>query len=53
MILRLLKDTDAKIVEQYFIKAPDKKKAIYEILNIKNFKDFLDKSGYLNAYLKQ
>ena len=42
-----------KIVEQYFIKAPDKKKAIYEILNIKNFKDFLDKSGYLNAYLKQ
>jgi uncharacterized protein YjaZ len=40
------------IVKQYFDKAPDKKKAIYEILNIKDFNDFLNKSGYLDAYLK-
>ena len=41
-----------KITEQYFAKAADKKKAVAEILDIKNYKDFLNKSGYLQTYLK-
>jgi len=41
-----------KITEQYYAKAVDKKKAVAEILDIKNYKDFLNKSGYLQTYLK-
>jgi uncharacterized protein YjaZ len=41
-----------KITAGYFEKAADKKKAIAEILDIKNAKDFLNKSGYLKKYLK-
>jgi len=41
-----------KITEQYFAKAADKKKAVAEILNIKDYKDFLRKSGYLRTYMK-
>lgn len=36
-----------KITKAYYDNAEDKKKAIYEILNIKNFNEFLDKSGYI------
>lgn len=41
-----------KIAERYFAKAPDKKKAVMEILDVKNAKDFLRQSGYLEKYLK-
>ena len=41
-----------KITEQYFKKAVDKRKAIKEILDIKDYKDFLKKSGYLDKYLR-
>ena len=40
-----------KITEQYFKKAADKKQAIKEILDIKDYKEFLKKSGYLSNYL--
>lgn len=41
-----------KITERYFAQAADKRKAIVEILDIKNAKDFLKKSGYLQRYLQ-
>ena len=41
-----------KITEQYFKKAADKRKAIKEILDIKDYKAFLKKSGYLDKYLR-
>jgi uncharacterized protein YjaZ len=40
-----------KIVEQYFINAKDKKQAIKDILNIEDYKQFLNESGYLKKYL--
>jgi uncharacterized protein YjaZ len=40
-----------QIASQYYAKAPDKKQAIYDILNIKDYNDFLKKSGYLDKYL--
>ncbi|MRG44074.1 hypothetical protein GFS24_03065 [Chitinophaga sp. SYP-B3965] len=41
-----------KITQQYFNKAADKKQAVKEILDIKDHKAFLVKSGYLQAFLK-
>jgi Predicted Zn-dependent protease (DUF2268) len=41
-----------KITEQYFNKAADKRMAIKEILDIKDYKAFLNKSGYLDKYLR-
>jgi hypothetical protein len=38
-----------KITKSYYSKIDDKKKAIHEILNIKNFNDFLKKSGYAES----
>lgn len=35
-----------KITEAYYLRAKNKKKAINEILNISNFRSFLEKSGY-------
>lgn len=40
-----------KITEQYFKNSTDKKQAIREILNIKDYKAFLNQSGYLKKYL--
>jgi uncharacterized protein YjaZ len=40
-----------KICEQYYNKAKDKKQAIHDILNISDYKDFLNKSGYLADYM--
>jgi hypothetical protein len=42
-----------QIVAQYFAKATDKKQAIYDILNIKDYNEFLRKSGYLDDFLKR
>lgn len=39
-----------KITEAYYQKAKDKKKAISEILNIADFRSFLEKSGYGSQY---
>lgn len=39
-----------KITEQYFKKIGDKKKAIKEILDIKDYKDFLNKSEFLKRF---
>jgi hypothetical protein len=41
-----------KITEQYFKKSSDKKNAVKEILDIKDFKSFLNKSGYLKRFIK-
>ena len=41
-----------KITEQYYRKSVDKKQAIIEITDIKDYKEFLQKSGFLNNYLK-
>jgi uncharacterized protein YjaZ len=41
-----------QITAHYFTKAIDKKQAIYDILNVKDYKAFLQKSGYLDKYLK-
>lgn len=41
-----------KISESYYNKSDSKKEAIHDMLNIKNFKEFLNKSGYLKKYLK-
>ncbi|MBO9151198.1 DUF2268 domain-containing putative Zn-dependent protease [Chitinophaga sp. GCM10012297] len=41
-----------KITRQYFRNSPDKKQAVREMLNIKDHKDFLDKSGYLKKYMR-
>lgn len=40
-----------KITEQYFKNVKDKKQAIAEILDIKDYKAYLDKSGYLKKYI--
>ncbi|WP_259070407.1 DUF2268 domain-containing putative Zn-dependent protease [Mucilaginibacter sp. X4EP1] len=40
-----------QITAQYYAKATDKKQAIYDILNIKDYTAFLNKSGYLDKYL--
>jgi uncharacterized protein YjaZ len=40
------------IVAQYFARATDKKQALYDILNIKDYNDFLKRSGYLDKFLK-
>ena len=40
-----------KITEQYFQKAADKRKAFRDILDIKDYKEFLRRSGYLDKYL--
>lgn len=40
-----------KITEHYFKKAADKKQAVNDILNIKDYKLFLSQSGWLNDYL--
>jgi uncharacterized protein YjaZ len=40
-----------RIVEQYYNQATNKKQAIYDILNIKDYGQFLKKSGYLDKYL--
>jgi predicted Zn-dependent protease DUF2268 len=42
-----------KICEAYYNKSINRKDAIREILNIKNFDDFLIKSGYLSQYSGQ
>ncbi len=39
-----------QICKAYFDKAPDKKKAVAEILNIKDYNTFLRDSGYLQKY---
>jgi uncharacterized protein YjaZ len=41
-----------KITEQYFANATVKRKAIGEILDIKDYKAFLNKSGYLRKYMR-
>lgn len=41
-----------KITRQYFENSADKKQAVREILDIKDYKAFLNKSGYLKEYLK-
>jgi glyoxylase-like metal-dependent hydrolase (beta-lactamase superfamily II) len=42
-----------KITEQYFRNSIDKKQAIREILDIKDYKAFLNKSGFLKKYIGQ
>ena len=42
-----------KICETYYSKVPDKTKAIQDILNITDFKEFLRASGYLSEYLSK
>jgi uncharacterized protein YjaZ len=39
-----------KIAKAYFDKASDKKQAVKEILNIKDFKQFLKESGYADKW---
>jgi len=39
-----------KITKAYFDQAPDKKVAVKEILNIKDFHKFLDRSGYASKF---
>jgi len=39
------------ITKSYYDKQPDKKQAIYDILHIEDYNDFLKKSGFLDAYL--
>jgi hypothetical protein len=41
-----------KITEAYYKASLDKSQAIVDILNIKDFKDFMIKSGYLNKWIK-
>ena len=41
-----------KITQQYFKNSSDKKNAVNEILDIKDFKSFLNKSGYLKRFIK-
>jgi hypothetical protein len=41
-----------KITKEYFKKSEDKKQAIKEIVDIKDCKEFLCKSGFLSKYLK-
>ncbi len=42
-----------KICETYFKNSNNKEEAIRDILNIQNFHDFLEKSGYLKQYLNK
>ncbi len=42
-----------KICQSYYDRASNKRDAIRDILNIKDFKAFLDKSGYLSAYINK
>lgn len=39
-----------KIVESYYEKASDKKKAIDDIINIRDYKEFFEKSGYAKKF---
>ena len=41
-----------KITEQYFKNSTDKKLAVRDILDIKDYKAFLNKSGYLKKYIR-
>ena len=41
-----------QITAHYYARATDKKQAIYDILNIKDYTAFMKKSGYLDKYLK-
>jgi Predicted Zn-dependent protease (DUF2268) len=41
-----------KITENYFKRAIDKQKAVKDILEIKDYKAFLNKSGYLDKYFR-
>lgn len=41
-----------KITREYFQHAADKRQAVREILDIRDYKEFLNKSGYLKKYLK-
>ncbi len=41
-----------KITEQYFTNSSDKRQAIKEILHVKDYKAFLNKSGYLRKYFR-
>jgi len=41
-----------KITEAYFNKQKDKKQAVIDILHVKDPVEFLNKSGYLDAYFK-
>ncbi len=41
-----------KIAENYFKKSVDKRKAVKEILEIKDYKAFLKRSGYLDKYIR-
>jgi hypothetical protein len=40
-----------KITEAYYQASNNKNQAVAEILNIKDFKDFMQKSGYLNKWI--
>jgi uncharacterized protein YjaZ len=42
-----------QICKSYYVKATDKKKAIADILNIKDYSAFLKQSGFLDGYIKQ
>ena len=41
-----------QITAQYYAHVNDKRQAIFEILNIKDYNEFLKKSGYLDEYMK-
>ena len=41
-----------RITERYFRKASDKFKAIREILDVKDHREFLEKSGFLEKYMQ-
>ena len=41
-----------QITAQYYANATDKRKAIFDILNIKDYNEFLKESGYLDAFMK-
>jgi uncharacterized protein YjaZ len=42
-----------EITKAYFDKSPKKSQAVYDILHITDYKDFLTKSGYLDMYRKK
>ena len=41
-----------KITEAYYLNSADKNKAIYDILNIKDFEAFMKNSGFIDRWLK-
>jgi len=41
-----------QVTARYYAKANDKRKAIFDILNIKDYSEFLKKSGYLDEFMK-